>query len=264
MIARARWLGPPMAGKRVLILGGTNEALDLAARLNPIDGLEIISSLAGVTANPRVPDGIVRRGGYGGADGLAAYLRDEAIAAVIDATHPHATRISDHAEKAGAAARVPVLHLIRGSWRATTGDNWHEVESAREAAGWLESSGLPDGAGVLLTIGRSNLMEFNATRRLRLIARSIETPGQDVIGLLDRVILDRGPFTFARERQLLVDQRIACVVSKNSGGMSSYPKIEAARDLGLPVVMIREPTPPTGLHAHGVTEAVTWITERLA
>lgn len=252
-----------MAGRRILILGGTNEALDLAARLNQMEGLDVISSLAGVTTNPRLPDGSVRRGGYGGADGLARYLREQAIAAVIDATHPHATRISRHAEHAGAATDIPVLHLVRPPWSPVSGDIWHVVENAQDAAGWLDALALPEGAGVLLTIGRSELGAFTETDRLRLIARCIEAPDNNVAAKMDRVILERGPFSLSSEHRLLAEHAIACVVAKNSGGNSSYPKIQAARERGLPVVMIQTPPPPVGRIVHDVAEAIAWIEARL-
>jgi len=248
-----------MAGSRVLILGGTNEALELAARLNQMDGLTVISSLAGVTTNPRLPDGLIRRGGYGGADGLAGYLREQSIAAVIDATHPHAARISRHAEQAGAATDIPVLHLVRPPWSPISGDIWHVVENAKDAAEWLGTSSLPDGASVLLTIGRSALGAFTEISRLRLVARCIEAPDNDVAAKMDRVILERGPFSLPSEHRLLAEHAIACVVAKNSGGNSSYPKIQAARQRGLPVVMIQAPSPPIGRIAHDVADAVAWI-----
>lgn len=251
-----------MAGNRVLILGGTNEAADLAARLDKIDGLEVISSLAGVTSNPRLPEGTVRQGGYGGAEGLADYLRDQAILAVIDATHPHAARISHNARQAGATTGVPVLHLVRRPWTPVARDIWHFVVNAEVAADWLETSPLPDGARVLLAIGRSDLRTFTRISRLKLIARCIEAPEEDIASKMDRIILERGPFALAAERRLLEESEIACVVAKNSGGDSSYSKIQAARERQIPVVMIQTPTLPKGLRAHTVAEAVAWVKAR--
>lgn len=252
-----------MAGRRVLILGGTNEAVDLAAHLDKIAGLDIISSLAGVTTNPRLPEGEIRRGGYGGAEGLAYYLRDQTIHAVIDATHPHAARISRHAAQAGEATGVPVLHLVRPPWEPVSGDIWHVVENAGAAADWLERSPLPNGTRVLLAIGRSDLRAFTRISRLKLVARCIEAPEDDIASRMDRIFLERGPFALASERRLLVENEIACLVAKNSGGGSSFPKIQAAREHGLPVVMIEPPPPPEGLRAHTVAEAVAWVEDRL-
>lgn len=252
-----------MAGRRVLILGGTNEAVDLATRLHEMDGLEVISSLAGVTTKPRLPEGTVRWGGYGGADGMADYLRDQDISAVIDATHPHAAQISRHAEQAGEATGVSVLHLTRALWTPVIGDVWHLVKNAGEAAEWLATSSLPDGARVLLTIGRSDLGAFAKANRLRFIARSIEAPDSDAAAIVDRVILERGPFSLQSERRLLAENDFACLVAKNSGGASSYPKIQAARERGLPVVMIQAPPPPGGHIVHAPADAVAWIEARL-
>jgi precorrin-6A/cobalt-precorrin-6A reductase len=248
-----------MAGRRVLILGGTRDAGELAGRLRETGGIDVTSSLAGVTRNPRLPEGRIRRGGFGGAQGLAAYLRDEAIEAVIDATHPYAACISRNAAEAAAMASVPVLHLVRPAWDTVSGDIWHGVADAAEAAAWLNASSLPDGSAVLLTIGRSELCAFAPVRRLRLIARGIEEPGGEVQAMLDRLILDRGPFTLDGERCLMVDTGTACLVAKNSGGTASYPKIRAARDLGLPVVMIERPPAPSGPSVGTVSEAVSWV-----
>lgn len=247
----------------MLILGGTREAVDLATRLNAEQGLEVITSFAGVTRNPRLPQGETRSGGYGGADGLATYLREEGVAAVVDATHPYAASISLNAADAGKATGVPVLHLTRPAWEMRDGDVWQLAGGPAEAAAWLNASALPDGAGVLLTTGRSDLAAYRAVRRLRLIARVVETPNPECREMLDRLIQDRGPFTLDAERRLMIDNQVACLVSKNSGGTASYPKIEAARELGLPVVMIRRPAPPPGLCVPSVADVASWL-ENLA
>lgn len=248
-----------MAGKRVLILGGTTEASEVARKLNAIDGITVISSMAGVTQNPRLPDGVVRRGGFGGAEGLAAYLQAENIAAVMDATHPFAARISRHAAEAGARTGVPVLHLIRPAWERVDGDIWHAVAGAGEAADWLDASFLSDGARVFLTIGRSDLAVFEKAGRLTFISRSIEPPDGAGAAAMVQTILDRGPFSLADERRILTENKVACLVAKNSGGLASYPKIEAARENGIPVVVIQRPPSPLGEIASDVAAAVAWI-----
>jgi precorrin-6A/cobalt-precorrin-6A reductase len=252
-----------MAGRRALILGGTTEALAAAARLNAIEGVEVITSMAGVTRNPRRPEGRLRQGGFGGADGLARYLQDETIAAVLDATHPYAAQISRHAAAAGEKAGVPVLHLARPPWEARMSDQWHEVANARDAAAWINSSSLADRAMVFLTIGRTDLATFVDAPRLTYLSRSIEAPDPSAATVIGRVILARGPFSREEEHRLLAENQVACLVAKNSGGVASYPKIEAARDLGIPVVMITRPNPPTGTRAATVEEAVAWISEAL-
>jgi precorrin-6A/cobalt-precorrin-6A reductase len=248
-----------MAGRRVLILGGTAEALDVAARLNAMDGITPVTSMAGVTLNPRLPEGTVRRGGFGGAEGLAAYLRAETITVVVDATHPFAARISRHAAEAGARTGVPVLHLVRPAWERVNGDSWHEVAGAGEAADWLDASRLPNEAWVFLTIGRSELAAFAEAGRLNFIARSIEAPEDTDATVVTRTILERGPFSLAGERRLLSENNVACLVAKNSGGLASYPKIEAARELGLPVVIIQRPPSPMGETVSDVAGAIAWI-----
>lgn len=252
-----------MADKRVLILGGTTEALAAAKRLNAIEGIEVITSMAGVTRNPRRPEGSLRQGGFGGAEGLARYLRDEAIAAVLDATHPHAAQISRRAAAAGEETGVPVFHLARAPWETRETDQWHEVASARDAAAWLNTSSLADGAMVFLTIGRTDLAAFAEAPRLAYLARGIEAPDRSAAAVIGRVILARGPFSREDELRLLAENQVACLVAKNSGGAASYPKIEAARDLGLPVVMITRPDPPTGARAGTVEDAVAWISKAL-
>jgi precorrin-6A/cobalt-precorrin-6A reductase len=252
-----------MAGKRVLILGGTTQALAAAERLNATKGIEVITSMAGVTRHPRRPEGSLRQGGFGGAEGLARYLRDETIAAVLDATHPYAAQISRHAAAAGEEAGVPVLHLARPPWEARMSDQWHEVANARDAAAWLNTSSLADGATVFLTIGRTDLAAFAETPRLTYLSRSIEAPDPSAATVISHVILARGPFSREDELRLLTENQIACVVAKNSGGTASYPKIEAARDLGIPVVMITRPNPPTGTRAATAEDAIAWVSAKL-
>jgi precorrin-6A/cobalt-precorrin-6A reductase len=248
-----------MAGRRVLILGGTTEAVEVARRLNEIDGFEVITSMAGVTRAPRLPAGEIRRGGFGGADGLAAYLQDERIAGMIDATHPFAAQISRHAAEAAATVGVPNLHLVRPAWRPQPGDIWHDVANPHEAAIWLNASKLADEASVFLTIGRTELTAFADAHRLRYIARSIEDPGLDIMNVVDRMIMARGPFTREDEQRFLSENDVVCLVAKNSGGDASYPKILAARELGLSVVMIQRPAPPSGGSVQSVEDVVTWV-----
>jgi precorrin-6A/cobalt-precorrin-6A reductase len=248
-----------MAGRRVLILGGTTEALEVAEKLAVVDGVEVITSMAGVTRNPRLPRGEIRTGGFGGADGLLDYLRAGNIAAVLDATHPFAAQISRHAADAGGRAGVPVLHLSRPPWEQGFGDNWHRFNSAREAAAWLDGSPLPDASTVFLTIGRTELAVFAEITRLDFIARAIEAPDLAGAAAVVRTILGRGPFSLEDERRLLVENDVACLVAKNSGGTASYPKMEAARDLGLPVGMITPPPPPAGMTAEDTDTAIEWL-----
>jgi precorrin-6A/cobalt-precorrin-6A reductase len=258
LIEKETWLEQPMVGKRVLILGGTTEALEAAERLSALGGVTVITSMAGVTRNPRLPAGENRIGGFGGLSGLTAYLDTEDIAAVLDATHPFAAQISRHAGDAGSRAGVPVLHLTRLPWQRRHGDKWHEVDSAVAAAVWLNTAPLADGSTVFLTIGRAEISAFSEIGRLRCVSRSIEPPDFASTLPFAEVILARGPFSVDDERQLMADHNIVCLVAKNSGGAASYPKIEAARDLGLPVVMITPPVAPGGESTSSVDVAVAW------
>jgi precorrin-6A/cobalt-precorrin-6A reductase len=246
-----------------LILGGTADAIEIARRLDRVADIDVVSSMAGVTRAPRRPPGRVRTGGFGGAAGLSDYLRTETIAGVIDATHPFAGQISRHAAEAGAATGVPVLHLIRPAWRRQDGDTWHGVASAGQAAAWLTASALPDGAAIFLTIGRGAVAAFADADRFRYVVRSIEPPA-GIARLGDAVsVLARGPFSLEAERALMRRHEIACLVAKNSGGGASCAKIEAARTLGLPVVMIRQPEPPEGARAGDADAVVAWVRARL-
>lgn len=253
-----------MVGKRILILGGTADAVELARRLDGMAGIEVLSSMAGVTSNPRRPAGLVRSGGFGGIAGLVDYLGAERIDAVLDATHPFAVQISRHAAQAGRMTGKPVLHLVRPAWRRQVGDTWHGVASANAAADWLERSALPAGVTVFLTLGRAEIAAFAGAPRFRYLVRSIEPP-PDIERLADaELLLARGPFSLENERGLLRRHDVACLVAKNSGGEAMHAKIQAARDLGKPVLMIRQPPPPADAETvASIDDAVGWTEKRI-
>ncbi|MFE5510390.1 cobalt-precorrin-6A reductase [Streptomyces sp. NPDC056529] len=223
----------------VLILGGTTEARALAGLLHP--RVRVTSSLAGRVARPRLPEGEVRIGGFGGADGLAAWIGAHAVDAVIDATHPFAERISFHAARAAATAHVPLLALRRPGWVPEEGDDWRDVGSLAEAAAALD--GLGD--RVFLTTGRMGLAAF-ADRPEWFLVRSVDAPGAPVPARAE-ILLDRGPFTLEGERELLRRHRIDVLVTKDSGGAATAPKLTAAREAGIPVVVVRRPPVPEGV-----------------
>lgn len=236
----------PVPEHRVLILGGTGEARALAGRLAAgvpgLPPLDIVSALAGRTRAAMPLPGRVRVGGFGGADGLAAYLRDERIELVIDATHPFATQISANAAAACKAAGVPRLALARLAWQAQPGDIWIEVADAAEAAQVLPRYG----RRVFLSTGRRELAAFAALDEMWFLVRLVDPP-EAPLPLPDcRVVTGRGPFDAAAERRLLMVNDIDVLVCKASGGAATAAKLAAARDLGLPVVMIRRPAPPPG------------------
>jgi precorrin-6A/cobalt-precorrin-6A reductase len=221
---------------RVLILGGTREAHELAERLAEIEGLQVISSLAGRTRAPRLPAGEIRTGGFGGAEGLARYLREERIGYLINATHPFADQISAHAVAAAAASGVKLLRLLRPAWQAAAEDRWIAARDATEAAEFCRR----EGGRILLTVGSGEIDAFAGVRNAHFVVRMIDVPEQ--IPLHDyRVVSARGPFTLADEMRLLAEHHVNLLVAKNSGGDATYAKLEAARRLHLPVVMIDRP-----------------------
>ncbi|MEW2116388.1 cobalt-precorrin-6A reductase [Streptomyces sp. NPDC005474] len=244
---------------RVLILGGTTEARRLAELLHGTPGLAVTSSLAGRVAGPRLPPGAVRVGGFGGAEGLAAWLREHAVDVLVDATHPFAGTMSFHAARAAATAHVPLLALRRPGWAPVEGDVWHEADSLAAAAELLPSLG----RRVFLTTGRLGLGAFAALDDLWFLVRSVDAPEGPAPARME-VLLDRGPFTLAGERELLLRHRIDVVVTKDSGGAATAPKLTAAREAGVPVVVVRRPPVPEGVPVvAGPEEAVDWIGKQL-
>ncbi|MFF9642189.1 cobalt-precorrin-6A reductase [Kitasatospora aureofaciens] len=243
------------APAHVLVLGGTTEGRALAAALDGRPSLRVTSSLAGRVARPRLPAGQVRVGGFGGPDGLAAWLRAEGVAAVVDATHPFAAGMSRNAALAAAATGVPLLVLRRPGFAFVPGDRWHPVPSLPAAAELLPGLG----RRVFLSSGRQGIGAFAHLDGLHFLARSVDPPEPPLPPSLE-VLLDRGPFTLDSERALLRDHRIDVVVTKDSGGAATAPKLTAARELGLPVVVVERPPVPEGVPvAADVAGAVHWL-----
>ncbi len=243
---------------RVLVLGGTTEGIELAARLAARSDLVTISSLAGRVGQPRLPDGLVRIGGFGGLDGLLSYLEKEKIAVVIDATHPFAARISRNAEIACSRLGLPFVGLLRPAWTKSEKDIWHDVPDVLSAAQFVDKAE----ARVFLSIGRQELHIFSDCKDAWYLIRAIDAPAER-LPLHHKIVLQRGPFDLERELQLLRDHSIDFVVSKNSGGAATYTKIEAARLLGIPVVMINRPAKHTLSSVASVEEAITALDDVL-
>ncbi|MFJ8931665.1 MULTISPECIES: cobalt-precorrin-6A reductase [unclassified Streptomyces] len=236
----------------VLILGGTTEARSLAEALHP--HVRVTSSLAGRVAAPRLPVGEVRIGGFGGAEGMAEWVCEHAVSAVIDATHPFAETISFNAARAAATAHVPLLALRRPGWVPGVGDDWREVGSLEEAADAVRGAGR-----VFLTTGRMGLAAFAHVDDAHFLVRSVDAPEPPFPPRME-VLLDRGPFTLDAERAVLADHAIDVLVTKDSGGAATSPKLTAAREAGVPVVVVRRPPVPDGVPvATTVEEAVTWL-----
>lgn len=240
--------------KRVLILGGTGDATELAVKAADIPEVEIITSLAGRTRQPIVPSKSTRIGGFGGASGLADYLREQQIDWLIDATHPFAAQISFNAACAAIAVNIPHLMLIRPAWEPIAGDDWINVESNAVAATILP--GLAQ--RIFLTIGRQELTAF-AHLKSWFLMRMIDPPLPDTPMPLGKLLLDRGPFSLENERSLLQHYDIEAIVSKNSGGNATYAKIIAARERKIPVVMVQRPAVPTGEKVADVESAIAWL-----
>lgn len=246
--------------KRVLILGGTADASLLVARVALIEGVEAHASLAGRTKQPLTPAGNVRIGGFGGVAGLVNYLRNERIDLVIDATHPFAAQISFNAAEAASVCGIPHLMLRRKAWEAVVGDRWIEVESNQAAAAALQ--GLAK--RVFLTIGRQELAAFAHLKDIWFLMRMIDPPELDAAVPKGELLLERGPFALEHERELLVKYGIEAIVSKNSGGDATYAKIIAARELELPVVMVKRPPIPEGEIVADVESALAWLMKHLS
>lgn len=245
--------------RRLLILGGTGEAVALAGRLAGDPRLAVTTSLAGRTKEPAEPAGDVRIGGFGGAAGLAGYLERESIGLVIDATHPFAAQMAANAARACAEAGVPRLKLLRAPWRAGAGDQWRDVPDMAAAARAVGEIG----TRVFLSVGRQDLSAFAGLEHVWFLVRSIEPLAAPSPLAAYTAIQGRGPFTEEAEAALLRTHRIDLLVTKNSGGAATYAKIAAARTLGLPVVMIARPQAPSGETAATVEAAVAWVEEKL-
>jgi precorrin-6A/cobalt-precorrin-6A reductase len=237
--------------KRILLLGGTSEARALAARLHP--EVEVISSLAGRVPDPALPVGRVRIGGFGGADGLRDWLRTADVDAVVDATHPFAATITANAAAVCRGLGIPHLLLARPAW--PPGDAI-VVSSDRHAAETVARKGF---SRVFLTTGRTGTAVFKDAAAWFLI-RAVTAPDPLELPAHHHVLLSRGPYRYEDELALLREHRIDALVTKNSGGPMTRPKLEAASALSIPVVMVdRPPLPPGVSTVATIDDAVAWV-----
>ncbi len=257
-------MAPPA---RLLVLGGTTEAADLVRRLHAPGGLagvgqvEVTTSLAGRTARPAPLPGGRRVGGFGGPEGLARYLADEGIDVLVDATHPFAAHMPWHAAEAAAATGVRRLRLLRPGWSSQPGDRWHVVADLDAAGAELARQGRHR---VFLTTGRQELAPFAALADAGtwFLIRTIDPPDpQPLVGAV--VVLSRGPFDVAAERDLLLEYDIDALVTKDSGGDATSAKLDAARALGLDVVVVARPPTPSGPVVPDVDGALAWLVSQL-
>lgn len=245
--------------KRLLILGGTGDAVKLADRTIDFPDLETITALAGRTSQPKTLAGTVRVGGFGGETGLVEYLQAMSIDLLVDATHPFAAQISWTAARAAKIVNIPHLMFIRPAWARSPLDTWIEINSI--AASVLAIP--PTAERIFLTIGRQQLAPFAGLTDRWCLIRSIDPPDPAITLPPGRLLLDRGPFTLERERQLLITEKIHAIVSKNSGGEATYAKIIAARELNIPIVMVQRPIAPNGDQVEDLASALKWLRDRL-
>lgn len=239
---------------RVLLLGGTGEARELAARLHP--RIDIVSSLAGRVPDPALPVGSVRIGGFGGVDGLRQWLQDNGIDAVVDATHPFAATMTAHAAAVCNDIGMPHLVLHRPAWDP---GGAILIGSDAEAA---EAVAAKSYSRVFLTTGRSGTAAFRGSDAWFLI-RVVTAPDPETLPSNCELLFSRGPYRYDDECALLAEHRIDVVVTKNSGGELTRAKLDAARALGVDVVMIDRPPLPAGVTVVGaVGEAAEWVLSR--
>ncbi|MEO1679327.1 MAG: cobalt-precorrin-6A reductase [Pseudomonadota bacterium] len=238
----------------LLILGGTTEASALA-EVVATEGIPATLSYAGRVERPR-PQPIPRRiGGFGGADGLAHWLVEKGITHLVDATHPFASQMSRNAVDAATRTGVPLAALTRPPWAPCPGDTWQRVPDIAGAVAAL--AGPP--RRVMLAVGRMHLAEFAPQPQHTYLLRLVDPP-QGALPLPNaQVVVDRGPFAEAGDRALMEQHDIDVVVSKNSGGTAARAKIDAARGLGLPVIMIDRPDMPARTEFATPAEVLDWV-----
>jgi precorrin-6A/cobalt-precorrin-6A reductase len=244
-----------MTPAKLLILGGSGEAADLARALAGDQRYDVTLSLAGRTSEPAQLPGRLLTGGFGGAKGLARMLAEDRFDLVIDATHPFAVQMKANAVEAARAAGVPLVAIRRPAWVPREGDRWTMVESLDAAA---EAIG-EQPRRVFLTTGRMELAPFRSAPQHLYIVRSVEAPSPKELPPRVELIAARGPFNLADERALLDARAVDVIVTKNSGGAGAAPKLEAARALSLPVIMVARPDLPEAPSVPTVADALLWL-----
>jgi precorrin-6A/cobalt-precorrin-6A reductase len=240
---------------KLLILGGSGEAADLARALEGDAHYDVTLSLAGRTSEPVALPGRLRTGGFGGAEGLARALAEESFDLLIDATHPFAVQMKANAIEAARVAGVPLLAIRRPAWDPREGDRWIMVQSLDAAAAAIGQ----DPRRVFLTTGRMELAPFRKAPQHFYIVRSVEAPASDELPPRVELITARGPFNVEDERALIEAHKIELIVTKNSGGAGAAAKLDAARALSLPVIMVERPDLPEAPSVETVADALVWL-----
>ncbi|RLQ88273.1 cobalt-precorrin-6A reductase [Notoacmeibacter ruber] len=248
-----------MTSGKTLILGGTADARQLAFLLEN-EGYEVLLTLAGVTRSPRDQGVPVRIGGFGGAAGLARYLREHRFDLLIDATHPYAARISANAVEAAGRANLPIIALRRAAWESQKGDDWHDVPDLTSALSALGTQP----KRIFVALGRKEIAELSDAAHHHYVIRSVDPIDAANAPPKRHEIRGRGPFPIEAERELLRHQQIDAIICKNSGGSSAAAKLHAARELGLPVFMLVRPTLPEVPSASTPDETLKLTTTVLA
>jgi len=238
----------------VLVLGGTVEASRLAAALADAE-IGATLSYMGRVERPRPQPVAVRIGGFGGVEGLVAWIAENRVSHVVDATHPFAARMSANAVAAAGRAGVPLIALTRPPWVAGPGDDWRRVPDMAGAVAALDGPRMR----VMLAIGRMHLAEFAARPQHFYLLRLVDAPAAPPPLPDHGVVVDRGPFTEAGDLALMRAHGIGMVVAKNAGGTGSVAKLAAARRLGLPVILIDRPPVPVRREAGSVAEVLDWL-----
>jgi len=244
-----------MKPMKLLVLGGSGEAADLARALAGDERYDVTVSLAGRTAEPARLPGALRTGGFGGAEGLARFITKERFDVVIDATHPFAAQMKANAIAAVRAAGVTLLAIRRPPWVQRDGDLWTMVDSIDAAAVALGA----EPKRVFLTTGRMELAPFRRAPQHFYVVRSVDAPAPEDVPPRSELLTARGPFALDEEKALLATHAIDVVVTKNSGGAGAAAKLDAARALSVPVIMVRRPDLPAAPSVETVAEAVAWL-----
>lgn len=239
----------------LLLLAGTKEAKQIAWGLAD-KGMPVLASLAGATRQPEPLPVPTRIGGFGGEDGFKQEITARGITAVLDATHPFATAITDRTARLCKQIGLPYAQVVRPAWTPTLDDNWQEITAPQDAANYL-----PPDAVVFLATGRQTLAQFGNLEGRRILVRVIDPPIAPLPFEGGEFIIGRPPFTPQNEVDLFRSLGVTHLVVKNAGGTGGRAKLEAARELGLPVLMIRRPEMPDVVHFSTAQDALLWIAE---